>query len=125
MAIWVSREPSGPQLITHWLKINSKRRFYAKKITNKNMNISFVFSSVFLCKFHLKCAGSNSGFMNLIYFLLFLEYIKTVIYLVPGKRITKNDSFNQPSLYPVNCLKRCLKSSFYILYWNSDINMEN
>ena len=34
--------------------------------------------------------------MNSIFFLLFLEYIKTVIYLEPGKKYKKKYSFNQP-----------------------------
>ena len=74
------------------MTINSKSSFHAKKFKTKNMNIPFVFSSVFLCKFHLKCVGSNSVFMNFFFFfLLFLDYIKTVIYLVPGKIIKKKD----------------------------------
>ena len=52
--------------------------------------------------------------MDLIFFLLFLEYIKTVIYIVLGKRIKKKDSFNQPQLYCgvdvvfINCCETCL-----------------
>ena len=61
-----------------------KKSFSCQKNQKQKYEYSLCILSVFLCKFHLKCAGSNSGFMNVVS-PLFLEYIKTVMYLIPGK----------------------------------------
>ena len=74
MVLWVSREPQWPQLFSPWLSINSKSHFDAKKLKNKNLNISFVFSRIFLCKFETRFRWGKNCFFILIFFSSSLKY---------------------------------------------------